>query len=257
MCIGDVIQGIFGAANAKTQANAVKDSAAMAADAQKYATDKQIEQLNLGYDRATAQMQPMVNDSTTPNNLVRGALGIDPSQAGAYNTAYNGSFYKNEADYNTAKAHNALVSTNAALGKGGAINSGKALRAAGQQGYELAMAGREAHLTGLKGYVDRGDAARTGIANAAMGVGSQAANAFANQGNALSQIALQRGQGLQDAAATGGMAISNALGGISAKIANGGFNWNNTRKAVGNFFGGGPTQTVTSTKGVTPKPGRI
>ncbi len=239
---------------ARSQASAARDAAKTSADATKYATDQQIKYLTEGANQGVAQLQPMVDDSIAPNNLLKGAYNIGtPQNLADYNQSYDGSHYSTDAAYNTNKAFEALKSSNAALGKGGAINSGKAQRAAGEQAFELSMLGREAHKTGLKGYVDRGDAARSGIANVRIGQGTGIANAFANQGNALSAIYQQRGQDMQGAIASGASAVGNALSGAFGQM-NNGMNWRPAAKTISNAFGFNPPRSpVTSQSGTIKK----
>lgn len=258
MCVGDIIQGIFGQSAANKQASATRDAANTAAQAQKYATDQQINYLTQGADAAETELRPYADLGAPALNLMKSAAGVTGDLTAA-NTAFNNSWEKQISDDAQTRAYQAALSTNAAAGKGGAFNSGKAMRAVQETGAQIDLANKNALYGKWGAMADTGMGAATAIGNARIGQGSGIAQAFGNQANALSANAWNKAAGITDAVQTGGLAVSNALGGINGYMSNAGngFNWNSASKTVSNALGYRPSGRVTSQQGTIPKGGKI
>lgn len=233
--IGDIVSG-------NQQANAVQGAANTSADAMRYAANQQVNYLTQGANQAAGYLDPIVEQGNIPTEMVLGAVGAGGQNQGAYeqayNDAYNNSHWRTEADFNTDQAYQQLQSTNAAMGKGGAINSGKALRAAGEMGYQLAMQGRDAHLGNLKEFINRGDTARTNMANVRIGQAGQVANAFGQLGQGLAQNAQWQGANLANIAQQTGANMS-GWGGYFGNMAGNYFNNNGQGRGIQNATGTG------------------
>lgn len=202
-------------------------SAAKSASKQAAATaDKEIALQQQAYDNARTTLTPYSQEGAQARRMYNGAMGIAPTAGAdtldaaraAYDSGFTNSPYWQDAQYGADQAMNALMSTNAAEGRGGSINSGKALRAAEdiQTGYRGQAT--QNYLTSLAGVAGTGFQADTGIAS-----GGQT---FANTAsNALSQASQQQGQ----YAMTG----ATAAGGAAAGVAN------SINYALGNYQPGG------------------
>ncbi len=225
---------LIGNKGAKDAAKSQTQAAKTAADAQVQATQMQIDALKQGADKGEAELRPVVDQGDVPINLLRGAQGIDPSQRGAYDASFNSSVYAQNRDDALAAAQRAALGTNAAAGKGGAFNSGKAIRSLRDNLYTINSDATDRHTTALGSWVDRADAARSGIANLRIGQGTQAANAFGQQGANLANIAMQNGQNQAAIQQANAANMSGYFGAGMGQLSN--VNW-------GNVFGGGSVKT--------------
>lgn len=146
---------------------------------------------------------PMTYDATQAPTNTDNAASLDDARA-QFNAGFEASPYWEDAQYATGQGLNALISTNAARGMGGAVNSGKAQRAASDivQGYRGSA--RNSYMNALAGVADTGFSADSGIASAgqvfANNVGSslRAATDSANAARFAGANALT--QGVNDAA---------------------------------------------------------
>jgi hypothetical protein len=218
MCIGEVVSGLFGMGSAKISGDAAKSAAKTEAAASKYAVDQSIQQQNKAAAEGRGYMKPYVDSGLQAYDLMQGAVGMrDPA---AYETAYGQSYDKRVADMESAKAYEALKSSNAAAGKGGAINSGKAMRYAAETGNEIALGNRAAHYQKLAGFGQTGYDASTSSGN--YGVGAAGVNSQALLQGAANQIqSSQYATGLRtDAIQSAGIAAQNALGGVAGWMNN-------------------------------------
>lgn len=200
---GAIIGGVASNSAASKSASAAKNASNQAAQA----AENELEMQREARDEARKIFTPYSQEGAAARRLYNGAMGIgvggstDPaalaSARSAYDTSFESSPYWRDAQFATGQAMNALQSTNAAMGRGGSINSGKALRAASdiQQGYRGQAT--QNYLSSLGGIVDTGLTADSGIASG----GQTYAN---NAGNALRNSAALQGQyGLASAAAYG------------------------------------------------------
>lgn len=201
MSWGNVIAGgaaILGGALSKKggdkQAKAAQQASQQAADAaaQELAFQREAR------DDARAQLTPYSREGAVARRMYNAAMGVDTMTGGVggdtlaaaradYDRNFEASPFMGDARYGAEQALNALRSTNAAMGRGSAINSGKALRAASdiEQGYRAGAT--QNYLNSLSGIVDTGMQADSGIAS-----GGQV---FADRsGNAIRQAAALQGQ---------------------------------------------------------------
>lgn len=247
-----VIGGAASISAANKAAKATKNASNQAAQT----AQDQIALQREAYANAKATLTPYAQEGAAARRLYNGAMGIAPAagtstSAGvagadtldaaraAYNSGFETSPYWQDAQYATGQAMNALRSTNAAMGRGSSINSGKALRAASdiQQGYRGAAT--QNYLASLNNIGQTGLTADTGIASG----GQNFAN---NASNALGQATALQGQyGMANAAAYGN-AMSD-IAGIAGYTA-------------GNYLNGGqsyfqPMQSVTPINVPTPNVG--
>lgn len=250
MCLDSIVSGIFGNSAAKSQAKATTKAAQTAADATKYATDQQIQYLNKGADEAQTQLQPYADLGKPALDLMKSASGVTGDLTAA-NNAFNTSWEKQVSDDAQNRAYQAALSTNAAAGKGGAFNSGKAIRAVQETGAQIDLANKNALYGKWSAMGDTGMNAATNIGNARIGAAGGISNALSAQGTALANNAWNNANGQLQAIDTRANAMQNALGGISGYLNNngGGFNFNSAFKGASNALGYRPTGTVTSVKG--------
>lgn len=199
---------------AKATKSASKSAAATA--------DKELAFQQKARDEARAIFTPYSREGAAARRMYNAAMGVAPAAAtstgagvagadtldaarAAYNSGFEASPYWQDAQYATGQAMNALRSTNAALGRGSSINSGKALRAASdiQQGYRGQAT--QNYLTSLNGISDTGMTADSGIASGGQVYANNASNAIRNASQ------LQQQYTMAGAQAYGG-AMSNLAG---------------------------------------------
>jgi len=226
---------------AKKQAKAINQSAQTAADAQTQSTQMQIDALNNAAAAGEAELRPIVQQGERPLYLHQAAYGLlppdqQPAGRAAYTQAFEQSPYWQDALEATNRGVSALVSSNAAAGKGGAINSGKALRAASDIAQTYRGGATDKYISGLGGYIDRYDAAKSGIANLKIGAGTQVANAFGNQGNNLASIYANQGNALANIYGNQASNVAGFTGNVFSTLGNA--NW-----SVPNVFRNAPTKT--------------
>ncbi len=185
--IGSAVIGAgVSASAASKQAKAAKNAANQAAAT----ASQEMEMQREARDEARKIFTPYSQEGAAARRIYNGAMGIgvggstDPAALAAaradYDTSFEASPFWRDAQYATGQAMNALNSTNAAMGRGGSINSGKALRAASdiQQGYRGAAT--QNYLTSLGGIVDTGLVADSGIASGGQAYANNAGNALRN-----------------------------------------------------------------------------
>lgn len=219
MSWGNVIAGgaaILGGALSKKggdkQAKAAQQASQQASDAaaQELAFQQQAR------DETRTQLTPYSREGAAARRMYNAAMGVDTISGGAggdtlaaaradYDRNFEASPFVGDARYGAEQALNALRSTNAAMGRGSGINSGKALRAATdiEQGYRASAT--QNYLNSLSGIVDTGMQADSGIAS-----GGQV---FADRsGNAIRQAAALQGQYGMMGAQAGANAASDIAG---------------------------------------------
>jgi len=211
---------------AKSQSKAAREASAAARDA----ANQEIQLQREARDEARKIFTPYSQEGSAARRMYNAAMGIAPAagtSAGAgvagadtlgaaraaYDAGFDASPYWRDAQYGAGEAMNALMSTNAALGRGGSVNSGKALRATQdiQTGYRGQAT--QNYLASLAGISDTGLVADSGIASGGQN--------YANMsGNALRQAAALQGQyGLAGAAAMG-QGYANAAGFLGYGLGN-------------------------------------
>lgn len=203
--------------SANKQSSAAKKASQAATDA----SNQEIALQREARDEARKIFTPYSQEGAAARRLYNGAMGVgvggstDPTALAAarsdYDTAFEASPFWRDAQYGTGQAMNALMSTNAAMGRGSSINSGKALRAASdiQTGYRANAT--QNYLSSLGGIIDTGLTADSGIASGGQTYANNAGNAIRNAagvqanatmagaqawGNAASDIAGFIGYGL-------------------------------------------------------------
>lgn len=223
--------------SANKQASAAKKASSQAAAT----ANQEMELQREARDEARKIFTPYSQEGAQARRMYDAAMGIAPAagtsaSAGvvgadtlaaarsAYDSGFEASPYWRDAQYASGEALNALQSTNAAMGRGSSINSGKALRAASdiQQGYRGAAT--QNYLNSLGGIIDTGLTADSGIASG----GQTYAN---NSGNALRNATALQGQyGMAGAAAYGNAASD--IAGVA------GYAMGNYRPGGQNYFSG-------------------
>lgn len=172
--------------SANKQSSAAKKASQAATDA----SNQEIALQREARDEARKIFTPYSQEGTAARRLYNGAMGIgvggstDPAALASarsdYDTAFEASPFWRDAQYGAGQAVNALMSTNAAMGRGSSINSGKALRAASdiQTGYRGQAT--QNYLNSLGGIIDNGLTADSGIASGGQVYASNAGNAIRN-----------------------------------------------------------------------------
>lgn len=201
------------------QAKAAKDAANM----QREAASEEIAFQREARDDANRILTPYSNLGNQARDRYYAARGLTPSTAG-YTTGAAANDYENsflaspdwqDAQYSTAQALGALQSTNGALGRGSAINSGKALRAASDitQGYRAAA--RSGYDNALLSAVDLGVMGDSGRASGGQNFANNAASATRSAAQQAGQYGLAaanaQANGLAGAAAFGSYGVNSFL----------------------------------------------
>ena len=230
--------------SANKQSSAAKKASSQAAQT----ADSQIQLQREANQNADRILTPYSKEGASARRMYNAAMGVAPTETGdtlgaartAYDTGYEASPYLADARYATGEAMNALQSTNAAMGRGGSINSGKALRAASdiQQGYRGEAT--QNYLNSLAGIAGTGFQADSGRASG----GQTFAN---NASNALAQSSALQGQyGMQGAAAYGSAASD--IAGLAGYVAG------NYQRGGQNYFSPTQTQPMTRLPAYNPAP---
>lgn len=185
-----VIGGVASISAGRSQASAARQASAAAGDA----ASQEIAFARQARDEARTQLTPYSIEGQAARSMYNAAMNVDTMSGGdtlaaaraRYGEGFEASPYWQDAQYSTGKALDAMRSTNAAMGRGSPINSGKALRAASDINLGYRGAATQQYLASLGGIVDIGVQADSGIAS-----GGQV---FANSaGSALRAAALQQG----------------------------------------------------------------
>jgi len=203
------------------QASAINN----AANQQAQSSAEQIALQREARDEAKKILTPYVTEGDSARRMLNSAYGVAPTGEGDslegaradFDAGFEASpFWKNAQDA-TAKALAALRSTNAALGRGSSINSGKAMRAAADINQNYRGGATSEYIAGLGGIADRGFDASAGIAsggvNFANSASSTMAQSAANQGNLAMAAANAKYQGASDAAGFLGWGAGQLSGG--------------------------------------------
>lgn len=155
--------------------------------------------------KAGGGFAPVIDD---PNYVAPPAAGTPEAAAQGdslakaqadYNSAFENSPYWKDAQYSTQQAMDAMRSTNAAMGRGSTINSGRALRGASdiQMGYRGQAT--QNYLSSLSGISGTGFQADSGRASGGANFANNASNALAQSAQGQATAAYARGQGTQNA----------------------------------------------------------
>jgi hypothetical protein len=256
MGVATVGSAAIGANAAKSAAKSSAQGATAAADAQLQATRETIQRQEQAATEGRAYVAPYLAPGYDAYKLMQGATGVDPTQVAPYNTAYDDSFWNKEAQDSITRANQAAISTNAALGKGGAFNSGKSLRAAQETGNRLALQGRAGHYNALGGIAQTGYDAAVSSGNYGVGAAGASGNALMMGASNLGQIYQQNAANQGNIAFQNANNMSGALGGLATVASN--VNWGGVNKGVSNALGGlfrpsTPTVTVGSTAAKIPR----
>ena len=200
-------------------AKAAKQAGQQAAQA----ADREIALQREARDKADQIFTPYVREGDVARRMINGAMGIDTMNGGAggdtlgaaradYYRGFDASPFMEDARYGAEQSLNALRSTNAAMGRGGAINSGKAMRAAQdiQTGYRGQAT--QNYLASLGATADVGFNASGHIGDAYQGFASNAGNAMRYAANAQGQSGLAGAQAYANAASDIGGFAGYALG---------------------------------------------
>lgn len=196
--------------SANKQASAAKKAGQAAADAsnqeialQREARDE-ARKIFTPYSQEGAAARRMYNAAMgiAPTGTAPGGTGADTLEAAraAYDAGFEASPYWRDAQYGAGQAMNALMSTNAAIGRGSSINSGKALRAASdiQTGYRGQATMN--YLNSLGGIIDTGLTADSGIASGGQAYANNAGNALRNAAGINANAQMAQGQAWANAA---------------------------------------------------------
>lgn len=231
-----------------------QSSAAKKASQQAAATaSEQIAMQREAYNNADRILTPYSTEGNSARRMYNAAIGVAPTGTGDtigaarsdYDAGFNNSPFWQDAQYATGQAMNALQSTNAAMGRGGSINSGKALRAASdiQQGYRGNAT--QNYLNSLAGVAGTGFQADSGRASGGQTFANNASNALSQSSALQGQYAMQGAQAWGNAASD----IAGLAGYVSGNYRPGGQNYFNPSSGGGGYslpqvpqlptFGGG------------------
>ena len=209
--------------SAYKQASAAKKASQAATDA----ANQEIELQREARDEARKIFTPYSQEGAAARRMFNGAMGIAPTGTmpggtgadtleaarAAYDQGFEASPFWRDAQYGAGEAMNALRSTNAAVGRGSSINSGKALRATQdiQTGYRGQAT--QNYLSSLNGIIDTGLTADSGIASGGQTYANNSGNAIRNaagvQANAAMAGAQAWGNAASDIAGVAGYALGN------------------------------------------------
>lgn len=203
--IGSAVIGAgASAASASAQSKAAKKASQQAAAT----ASEQIALQREAYDNADRILTPYSTEGNSARRMYNAAIGVAPTGTGDtigaarsdYDAGFNNSPFWRDAQYATGQAMNALQSTNAAMGRGSSINSGKALRAASdiQEGYRGGAT--QNYLNSLAGVAGTGFQADTGRASGGQNFANSASNALAQSSALQGQYAMQGAQAWSNAA---------------------------------------------------------
>lgn len=208
--LGAAVVGGATVYSANKQASAAKKAGQLASDAsnqeialQREARDE-ARKIFTPYSQEGAAARRMYNAAMgiAPTGTVPGGTGADTLEAAraAYDSGFEASPYWRDAQYGAGQAMNALMSTNAAMGRGSSINSGKALRAAQdiQMGYRAGAT--QNYLNSLGGIIDTGLTADSGIASGGQTYANNAGNAIRNAAGVQANAQMAQGQAWANAA---------------------------------------------------------
>lgn len=208
--------------SANKQASAARKAAQIAGET----ADKEIALQREARDEARKIFTPYSQEGAAARRMYNGAMGIAPGGAtgpagadslaaarAAYDSGFEASPFWRDAQYGASEAFNALRSTNAAMGRGSSINSGKALRATQdiQTGYRGQAT--QNYLASLGGIIDNGLTADSGIASGGQAYANNSGNALRNaagiQANATMTGAQAWGGAASDIAGLAGYLAGN------------------------------------------------
>ena len=202
--------GVVGAGASAYSASKQSSAAKKATAAATEASNQEIALQREARDEARKIFTPYSQEGAAARRLYNGAMGIgvggstDPTALAAarsdYDTAFEASPFWRDAQYGAGQAMNALMSTNAAMGRGSSINSGKALRAASdiQTGYRGQAT--QNYLSSLSGIIDTGMTADSGIASGGQAYANNASNAIRNAAGINANAQMAQGQAWANAA---------------------------------------------------------
>lgn len=229
---------------ANKQSSAAKKASQQAAQT----ADQQIQLQREAQQNADRILTPYSTEGASARRMYNAAMGVAPTAQGdtlpaargAYDTGFEASPYWRDAQYATGEAMNALQSTNAAMGRGSSINSGKALRAATdiQQGYRGEAT--QNYLNSLAGIAGTGFQADSGRASGGQTFANAASNALAQSS------ALQGQYNMQGAQAYGNAASD--IAGLAGYVAG------NYQRGGQNYFSATPNQPLAPLPSYNPAP---
>lgn len=221
--------GLAGAAAAvsagKSQAKAIQGAANTAAQTQQQGLDQQIAFLNQGKADAMPYLQGTINQGRQANDLLGASAGLNPQTPGYsqqqayadYQTGRTNSQFNQDAQNSTQRALTLMQSSNAAMGKGGAVNSGKSLKASSDiyKNYADSVTGNYNALLG--GYGTAGINASNNAANIQIGQAGGLAAASAGATNAIGGYQYTSGIGAANAIGQGQQGAAGFIGaGVNA-----------------------------------------
>lgn len=208
MCIPAILgAAIIGGAASVYSANKASSAASKASKTASQTADKEIALQREARDEARKVLTPYAEEGGQARRMYNAAHGIAPAGAdtieaarAAYDAGFEASPYWRDAQHGSAESMNALVSTNAAAGRGGSINSGKAMRAASDilTGYRGGATTN--YLAALGGVADTGFAADSGIASGGQVYANNAGNALRHASGIQANASMAQGQAYGDAA---------------------------------------------------------
>jgi len=224
---------IYSANKQSSAANKASQQAAQTAS-------EQIALQREAYDNADRILTPYSTEGNSARRMYNAAIGVAPTGTGDtitaarsdYDAGFDNSPFWRDAQYATGQAMNALQSTNAAMGRGGSINSGKALRAASdiQEGYRGNAT--QNYLNSLAGVAGTGFQADSGRASGGQTFANNASNALAQSSALQGQYNMQGAQAWGNAASD----IAGLAGYISGNYRPGGQNYFNTSNSGGGGY---------------------
>jgi hypothetical protein len=233
---------VIGAGASVASGNAQSRAARRAGDQAANAANQEIQLQREARDDARRIFTPYSQEGASARRMYNAAMGIGAS-AGAvaeYEAGFEASPYWRDAQYGSGQAMNALISTNAAMGRGGSVNSGKALRAAQdiQTGYRGQAT--QNYLSSLAGISDTGLVADSGIASGGQTYANMSGNALRNAASLQGQYGLAGAQ----AQANG---VSNAMGFL-------GYGMGNLGQGGGSYFRYTPPTALAPLPAYNPAP---
>lgn len=208
MPVAAIAAAAIGAGATISAANKSASATKSASKSAAATADKELAFQQQARDEARAIFTPYSQEGAAARRLYNAAMGVAPATGtsaaagvagadtldaarAAYDSGFDASPYWRDANYATDQALNALRSTNAAMGRGSSINSGKALRAASDivQGYRGQAT--QNYLTSLNGISDMGMTADSGIASGGQVYANNASNAIRNASQLQQQYTMQ------------------------------------------------------------------
>lgn len=214
--VGAIGGALISSSASKKAGKSVERSAQQAADAQKYAVDQTIAHQTQAATEGRAFVDPYRQPGLDAYKLMQGAAGMTGAEgATAAQSAYDQSWEAQAAADQLQRTQDAALSTNAAAGRGGSFNSGKALRNLYDMRTQIDLANRNALYGKWGAMADTGYNAAVASGNYGVGAAGQISNALSAQAANLSQIYQNRGSQQASLQLQQGANLAGALGSLT------------------------------------------